>query len=333
MAALRENLINQNRTRLEEVIPLDMPFSISIDPCNLCNFKCEFCAVQTSDRKVSYKKQMMSMELLEKIVDDLKETGRKLKIIRFATDGEPMLNSDLTKMISYVRDSAVTEIIEIVTNGSCFKPEVNDQIVKCGVDRIRISIEAVDAEGYMKIAHYKMDYGKFIRNIEDLYWKSRGKCEIYVKCVDAALETEEKKRKFYEIYENICDKIYIDNVIPLWSDFQELETKFEIKGAGLHGQKLQKIAVCPYPFYSCVIHPDGDVTVCCADWERKYIIGNVQRENFLSIWNGNKLKRLWIQHLEGKRAENELCAKCLLPEYDCNDNIDEWAPEILKKLK
>lgn len=333
MIAKKGNIVNKNRTKLEEVIPLNVPFTISIDPCNLCNFRCGFCAAQASDKELSFKKQMMSMSLLKKIVDDLEKMGEKLKILRFAADGEPMLNPDLANMILYAKEKAIAEYIEIVTNGSRLNPEVNEQIVNCGVDRIRISIEAIDAEGYWNIAHYKMNYSMFVKNIEDLYNKSRGKCHIYIKIVDAAVETKEKQEQFYKIYGNICDQISIDNVIPLWADFQEMKSKFDIKGEGLHGQKLQKVDVCPYPFYSCVIHSNGDVAVCCADWERKYIIGNVENEDFRNIWHSDKLKRLWIQHLEGRRNENELCARCLLPEYDCNDNIDKWASNILCRLK
>ena len=37
-----------NRTKLEEVIPLDTPFVVFVDPSDACNFKCKFCP--TSDR-------------------------------------------------------------------------------------------------------------------------------------------------------------------------------------------------------------------------------------------------------------------------------------------
>lgn len=332
MAAVRDNLVNKNRISLEEVIPLDMPFSISVDPCNLCNFKCDFCAFQASGRKLNFKKQMMKKEMLQKLVGDIKETGIKLKILRFATNGEPFLNPDLTEMVAYTKKMEIADCIEIVTNGSCFQPDLNEQIVNSGVDRIRISVEAIDAEGYLEIAHYKLDFEKFVDNIADLYERSRDKCEIYIKIVDAAVKTKEQQDRFYKIFENICDKIFIDNIIPLWSDYQDLENKFEIKKAGLHQQQIRKVTVCPYSFYSCVIHPDGDVTVCCADWERKFIVGNISKDKFWDIWHGKKLRNFWINQLEGKRFESELCSKCLLPEYNCNDNIDDKAEMILKAL-
>lgn len=332
MAAIRKNLINENRVRLEEVCPLDMPFSISVDPCNLCNFKCEFCAIQSSGKTLNFKNQRMEMELFVKFISDIKNTQKKLKMLRFAANGEPFLNPHLVEMIAYAKEMEVTEYMETVTNGSCFHPMLNERLVNSGIDRIRISVEAINAEGYLKLAHHKLDFEKYIENIADLYQRSRNKCEIYIKTVDAAVDTKEKEVQFYALFENICDQICVDNIIPLWSDFEELSQRFDIKHTGLHNQSVKKLNVCPYSLYSCVISPDGDVTACCADWERKFVIGNIQREDFWDIWNGSRMREFWIQQLEGRRFENELCSRCLLPEYDCVDDIDEVADTILDKI-
>lgn len=50
MKAINKNIVKQNREKLEDVLPLKMPFSIALDPCNLCNFKCGFaqCRVHKS---------------------------------------------------------------------------------------------------------------------------------------------------------------------------------------------------------------------------------------------------------------------------------------------
>lgn len=333
MKAKRENIVSRERHKLEEVLPLDFPYSLAIDPCNLCNFKCKFCAMQSSDESRSYKKQFMELKLFEKIIDDLEEMSARLKVLRLSGQGEPLLNPNIIEMISYAKTKNVADFIEIVTNGSKFNPAFNSKLVDSGVDRIRISVEEVTEEGYIEMVGHRIDFEEFITNIRDLHEKSTDKCEIYVKIVDAAVDTENKKGLFYNIFEEICDRIWIDSVVPLWSDYEELNDSFQIKQKGLHGQEMQPVKICPYPFYSLVINPDGEVTACCADWRRKLVMGNLKEQSFREIWNGVILRTFWTDMLKGDKNKYEMCAKCVLPMYDCNDNIDEFGQTILEKME
>ncbi len=333
MSAKRKNIVNQERNRLEEVLPLAFPYALSIDPCNLCNFECQFCAIQTAAEKLPFNKQFMEKELFEKIIDDLSEFSEKLKVLRLSGQGEPLLNPYMAEMISYAKKKRVADFIEIVTNGSKLNPELNEKLIESGVDRIRISIEAVTEEGYFEMTNRKIDFVAFVANIKDLHDKSGEHCEIYIKTVDAAVDTDEKEKLFYDTFEDICDRIWIDQVAPLWSDFDELNKRFDIKCIGMHGQKLQPVNVCPFSFYNLIVNPDGEVTACCADWKRKLVFGDLKKQSFKEIWTGDILKRFWIDMLKGNKSSYEMCAKCLLPMYDCNDNIDDFAQIILERLE
>lgn len=330
MTAINKNLVCQERHRLEEVIPLDGPYTIAIDPSNLCNFKCNFCAIQYKEEKLNFKKQFMSLELFQKIIDDLKAFPERLKILRINGQGEPMLNPDFCEMVRYAKESHIADYIETITNGTQLCPELNRKLIDSGIDRIRISIEALDQEGYQRITGAKIDFEKFLANIKDLHDIS-GQCEIYCKTVDVAVPTEEDRNRFFAMFGEICDRMFIDNVIPLWSDFQELNAV--AAGGGVHGQKVENVTVCPYSFYDLLINPDGEVTACCADWKRKLVFGNLQEKSLLEIWQGKELRNFWIQMLKGNKNQYEMCAKCLLPMYDCNDNIDAYAEQILAKLE
>lgn len=188
-------------------------------------------------------------------------------------------------------------------------------------------------EGYFEMTNRKIDFGAFVANIKDLHDKSGEHCEIYIKTVDAAVDTDEKEKLFYDTFEDICDRIWIDQVAPLWSDFDELNKRFDIKCIGMHGQKLQPVNVCPFSFYNLIVNPDGEVTACCADWKRKLVFGDLKKQSFKEIWTGDILKRFWIDMLKGNKSSYEMCAKCLLPMYDCNDNIDDFAQIILERLE
>ena len=332
MQAINKNIVCTDRNCLEEVIPLATPYTVAIDPSNLCNFRCSFCAIQSKKEKLSFRKQLMDKQLFMKIIDDLKEFPSKLKVLRINGQGEPLLNPDLPEMIRYAKEKDVAEFVEIITNGSRLSPEMNQKLIDSGIDRIRISIEALDAEGYREMADVEINFDDFLYNIQDLHDRS-GNCEIYCKIVDAAVPTEKDRQKFFEIFGDICDRIFIDHVAPMWSDFEELNEKMEIGKIGMHGQEIRNVQVCPFSFYSLIINSDGEVTACCADWKRKLVLGNLNQQSFKEIWNGETLRTFWTEMLKGNKNKYEMCAKCVLPMYDCNDNIDEFAEVILERLE
>ena len=332
MKAKRDNIVCKNRNKLEDEIPLATPYTLAIDPCNLCNFRCKFCAMQSSNEPRNYQKQMMPLSLFKKIMDDLSRFPDKLKVLRINGQGEPLLNEDIIEMIRYAKAKGVADFIETITNGSRLNPEFNKKLVESGIDRIRISVEAVDEEGYQEIAGVKINFEEFLSNIRDLYERSGDGCEIYIKPVDAAVDTQEKKARYYQLFEEICDQIFIDGVIPLWSDWDELNQNFEVRKTGMHGQELRAVQVCPYPFYSLIVNADGEVTVCCADWRRKLVVGDLKIQSLHDIWHGEPLRAFWKDLLLGKKDAYEMCRKCLLPMFDCNDNIDAYAGQILARL-
>ncbi len=331
MKAINDNIINRNRNKLEDVIPLSTPYTVAIDPSNLCNFKCNFCAIQSKSEKLNFKKQFMDKKLFFKIIDDLTEFPEQLKVLRINGQGEPLLNPDLPEMIQYAKDKHVAEFVEIITNGSRLNPELSKRLIDSGIDRIRISIEALDADGYYDIAGAKINFDNFVNNIKYLHDIS-GNCEIYCKIVDVAVPTDSDKQKFYNLFGDICDRIFIDNVIPLWSDFEEIKDNMVIGEKGVHGQKVQNVMVCPYSFYSLIVNSDGEVTACCADWKRKLVFGDLNNDKLTDIWRGEKLRNFWIEMLKGNKNSYEMCCKCTLPAFDCNDYIDDYADMILRRV-
>lgn len=333
MVAIKSNIVAQKRETLQDVIPLRTPYSLSIDPCNLCNFKCKFCAMQTVKEKQNYTKQMMSYKLFTKIINDIAEFPDRLKILRICGQGEPLLNPEFCKMVSYAKNKKITNYIETITNGSCLNPQLNQALADSGIDRIRISIEATTAQGYKNVANAQIDFDKFIANIKDLYLRCKGKTEIYIKTVDVSVPSQKDKNEFYKIFGDICDRIFIDHVIPLWSDFNEINEHFKLKNdKGVHNQKIKKIMICPFPFYSLIINADGEATACCADWKRKLVFGNLNNVSLKQIWNSDLLHQFWRDLASKKKNNYEMCKKCVLPTFDCNDDIDDYGDQILKKL-
>jgi radical SAM protein with 4Fe4S-binding SPASM domain len=92
-------------------------------------------------------------------------------------------------------------------------------------------------------------------------------------------------------------------------------------------------SVCPFPFYTLVVNVNGDVTVCCVDWNKGTRIGNVFETSLKSIWAGDKLRNLRRIHILRKRSMNPSCRNCkfIFTVPDNLDNISETKLDEIRK--
>ena len=105
-AEIKPRIDLKNRTKLETVIPLEVPYIINVDPSDRCNFRCKFCP--TADLGLMKKTPgrnygNMSFDLFKKIVDDICGFGKPVKVLRLYKDGEPLLNPHFVDMIHYAK--------------------------------------------------------------------------------------------------------------------------------------------------------------------------------------------------------------------------------------
>ena len=70
----------------------------------------------------------MSMELFEKIISQIKEFPRKIKLIETYSFGEPLCNPHLPEMVGRIHEEDVAEKINFTTNGLLFTPKIIDKL-------------------------------------------------------------------------------------------------------------------------------------------------------------------------------------------------------------
>jgi len=72
-------------------------------------------------------KTAMDFNLYKKCIDGLSKFPNKVKMIRFAGTGEPLLHKDIAKMVEYAVKMNVAEAVDIVTNGLLLEPDLSDK--------------------------------------------------------------------------------------------------------------------------------------------------------------------------------------------------------------
>lgn len=332
-AKIQPRINLEDRTPLQNVIPLETPFIVFIDPSSSCNFQCTFCP--TGDRDLIKETErfqgVMNFDLFRKLIDDLASFPQSIKVLRLYKDGEPLLNKRLADMIAYAKHSGHVPYIDTTTNGALIDPSRMGPLIEAGLDKVNISVYGMKPEQYTTFTKSDFDFAQFVTNVRWLY-EHKGDCEIVIK-IPGELITETEKKDFFETFGDYCDRIFVENFAPCWPQF-DVEERLGVKiTQGIYQQPISPTDTCPYIFYAMSINADGLASACFVDWGRKLIVGDSRKHSLREIWNSREFNELRLAHLEGKRKQNPVCGQCGQLSHCRPDNIDGYREQLIPKLK
>ena len=310
----------EGRSDLKSEIPLSTPYTIFIDPSSVCNFKCKFCM-----NKYIKSPKFMGLKMFENIIDTLQEFDKPVKVIRLYGFGEPMLNPSFHHMINYAKKSDKVLAVDTTTNGSLLSENMNYLLIDSGIDRINISIEGMNSSQYKKFTGRDIDFKRLCKNIEHLY-KNKTDLTIFAK-INGDYLTEDEKNQFLDTFKPITDGCNIEYTMNCWYDLDVPDKNNEL---GVYGQKREKVDICPYIFYSMMVHADGIVSVCFLDWKQKMVIGDTHFNSLREIWDSKTFNDFRIDMLNGKK--NHICANCDQLKAGMPVNLDPYREELLKRF-
>ena len=123
-------------------IAVESPRVVFIEVTNHCNLLCETCPRTF----VSYEEpQTLSWENFLKIVEQFPKMERAV----LHGIGEPLINRDLPRMISHLKERGVTVLFN--TNATLLTEEWGRKLIDSGLDEMRCSIDGAKTETYAKI--------------------------------------------------------------------------------------------------------------------------------------------------------------------------------------
>lgn len=322
------------RTRLAEVLPLATPYVIQIFPVYACNFSCNYCifSIDKAKRGFISDKSVMDYELYKKCMDEISLFPQKVKVLRFVGIGEPLLHKNIVDMVRYTVSKNAVNVVEMLTNGVLLNKEMSDGLISAGLSRLVVSIQGTTNEKYKRVCGADIDFNKFIENLRYFY-KNKGKASVYIKIIDCALDGKEDEKIFYDIFGGLCDSIAVEHAVPIHSgvDYEKVMVKNEVPVTQF-GLPVSEVKICPQPFFTMQINPDGKV-VPCYSFEYPAIMGDCNNESVTGIWAGEKYKAFRLKMLEGVSNVCEICEKCSIIKYRLfPEDVLNNDSERLKKL-
>lgn len=315
---------------LVALLPLDTPLSLQIDPTNACNFKCHFCPTGDPDllRQAGRQVRTMPLGMFEKVLEQIEEFPRPVRVVHLYKDGEPLANQNLVTFVRMLKTSRHVEAVEMTSNLFLLTPDRATKLVHAGLDAIRVSCYGTTPLEYEQ-ATGKLGAGpaQLMARLSELK-RAKGdgdKPHVHVKIINTGL-TDEQTQRFVDLYESYADTLEISAPLT-WGD----------SGTGLpvvqpppYWKPDRK--VCSEPFTRLVVNSNGDIGVCCMDWRHDLCLGHVDSTTLRQAWESDGLAELRKQHLRGNRDAYPICSDCgyvqtLRPEAD----LDGVAVELLEK--
>lgn len=116
-----------------------------------CDFRCVYCMAE--DMTFLPKRDLLTLEELDRLCSVFVEQGvRKLRI----TGGEPLVRRDIMTLFRSLSRHLVAGSLEeltVTTNGSQLE-KLAGQLVDCGVKRINVSLDTLDADRFRAITRW-----------------------------------------------------------------------------------------------------------------------------------------------------------------------------------
>ncbi len=286
-----------------------MPQIANIEPTNICNLRCPLCANKNMKRKKGY----MTLSQFKYIIDEI----NSLKEIVLGITGEPLLNKDIFRMVKYASDKGIN--VRIQTNALTLDQFEVDEILNSGLHSLNISFDGAQKKTY-ETYRVGSDFDRVLKSVTKLAHTKRQRKLKYPTTVLQFLVMKHNEHEIPKIKE-LAKKIKTDYLLlkstALWvtltkNDKKKLAKKWLPKKYLRYDNNLNikgSPQVCPFLFDNFLILWNGDISLCCLDFEGKFVLGNIFKEPFKKIFRNKKYTQIRRLILNKKL---EFCNDCEL---------------------
>jgi len=285
---------------IKKRLTTEFPLVLNIEPTNACNAKCYYCPRDKMVRiqGVSY----LSLDDYMRVIDQIRDN--RLIMLNLHKDGEPLLHNDLPRMVEYAKQKDAAQVTHLNTNGILINSKTGRGIIERGIDDITISIDASREETYYRLKGIK-GLDKLEDNVKkalDYREKIGSKTRIRVKIMEFDHIEKEEIDLFREKWSGIADELQVTG-IHSWSGAVDIEVTDE---------QTHNRFPCALLWYMLAINSNGKVSVCNVDWNYSGVVGDIHSQSVFEIWNGDRLRKIRIEHLKGIWDCPQVCEKCVV---------------------
>lgn len=277
---------------------LSFPKRVTVEVTNMCNLLCSFCPRNIVDMKIGN----IDDKLYYKVIDEL-SLNLPVSLVLFFR-GEPLLHPKIAEFICYAKLKGI-QPIQLASNGYLLNDEISEKLIKSGLDFISFSLDTLNEEIYNK-SRLHGDLSKSINNVINFIKRCENAKkqgihvpEIQVSSVDVD-EYKENQEEFIDFWRKYADRVRIYEEHSSDGHLGSIKDKLK--------NNIRK--PCKKVFEEMVIYCNGDVSLCCFDWNNKMNLGNVKNKSIKEIWNSNDYENIRKMHINNSYVEELTCKYC-----------------------
>lgn len=291
---------------------LAFPSMVQVEITNACNAKCTMCPHQKMSRKI----ENIEIGLFEKIVKECANNSQYVLTFLPNHFGEPLLNPHLPEYIKYVKKNLPKVETAIFTNGSLLNEGKSIELINAGLDMINVSFDGFSKDTYEKIRiGLKFnEVNENILNFINLKKQMKRKKPFINLAFIAMSENVSEVSDFIKKWESLADAVSIGTFCN-WGG--------EVIGEAVTSRQNTGRNPCTRLWSHMLIFVNGNVPLCCQDYNGNYILGNIYKQTLKEIWQGEIIKEYRRLHSEGKFYELPICRNCNFWEQQ-NEPIWWW---------
>ena len=304
------------KAEMETIQPADVdafPDVIRIETVGKCNFKCIHCPTGTEPNN----RRVLKPEKFNEIISSFQRNQYLPRVVVLYHGGEPLLNKWLPSYIKILKDLGVSKTV-ITTNASLLTEKKSEDLIKAGLDELKVSFDGNSPEENNKI-RVKGDFSKESQNVINFLklkrkFKAKNPQVIIsnVRFADKNNAGAVIERRAFEDYPDFILEKFVDFKDELvfrsfpamvWPGLNQLDDYYEYEESVEHNPTY-----CKSLFETTTIMSDGNVVACCYDLAGESNFGSVNLETVFVIWKSNKYTK-FRQDFKEKRY-SKVCKKC-----------------------
>lgn len=280
-------LFDYLKHNLSEVALLP-PMHIYIEPSNVCNLNCPFCATSSLDRT----KKLIDMENFKRVIEQIVDNNWHTFIrVTLTGQGEPLINKNILEMISYAKAKGIKNL-EIINNATLMNKKIAKEIIDAKIDRVQFSIDSLDKAKYdilraskNKNRSFYYDAMQNILNFLKINDENGHHTYVSISSVQTSLNKHEKD-EFLKFWNQLpVDNIYL-------SELSSLQDNSPMEEAERFTGDIKDKQICLIPWITLSVKADGNIVICSHDYHNRYPVGNIKNDKLIDVWNNEKSKKL-----------------------------------------